>query len=132
MRKKLIALFSVFFLVFSFAFFQPQTLNAGQDALGLNYVKDGQNGVALGDEDPRSMAAKIINIVLTLLSIIAVVIVLLGGFKWMTAAGNEEEVADAKKLLGAGVIGLVIILAAWGIASFALDELGTATGVDIQ
>jgi hypothetical protein len=132
MSKKIISLFSIFFLVFFFAFFQSQALNAGPDYLGLNYVKDGQNGVALGNEDPRSMAAKIINIVLTLLSIIAVVIVLLGGFKWMTAAGNEEKVSDAKKLLAAGVIGLVIILAAWGIANFALRELGEATGVGIQ
>ncbi len=132
MSKKIISFFSIFLLVFSFVFFQTHALNASPDVLGLNYVKDGQNGIALGNEDPRSMAVKVINVVLTLLSIIAVVIVLLGGFKWMTAAGNEEKVKDAKKLLSAGIIGLVIILAAWGIANFALREIGDATGVNLQ
>jgi hypothetical protein len=46
------------------------------------------------------------------LGVIAVILVLWGGFKWMTAAGNEDGITEAKKLMGAGVIGLVIILAA--------------------
>ena len=46
----------------------------------------------------------------------------------MTAAGNEEKVEEAKKLMGAGVIGLVIVLASWGIASFILNQLVNATG----
>ncbi|MFA7601214.1 MAG: hypothetical protein WCY43_03240, partial [Patescibacteria group bacterium] len=62
-----------------------------------------------------------------LLGIVAVVIVLLGGFKWMTAAGNEDKIGEAKKLLGAGVVGLVIILAAWGITTFVLNTLMDAT-----
>jgi hypothetical protein len=45
----------------------------------------------------------------------------------MTAGGNDEKVGEAKKLMGSGVIGLVIVLAAWGIASFILDQLVNAT-----
>jgi hypothetical protein len=128
MKKKLISLFVISLFVFPFLAFQPTVVSANNDPFGNDWVKGDKGNIVLGDEDPRTMAATVINLVLTLLSIIAVVIVLLGGFKWMTAAGNEEKVADAKKLLAAGVIGLVIILAAWGIASFALNELGNATG----
>jgi len=58
---------------------------------------------------------------------LAVVIILIGGFKWMTAGGNEEQVEEAKKILIAGIIGLVIILASWGIANFVLGSLLNAT-----
>jgi hypothetical protein len=125
MKKKLISLFVLSLFVLPFLTVQPVLAS---DPFGNNFVKNDNEGIVLGDDDPRTIAATVINVVLTLLSIIAVVIVLLGGFKWMTAAGNEEKVADAKKLLGAGVIGLAIILAAWGIASFALNKLGSATG----
>lgn len=77
----------------------------------------------LGSNDPREVAAGVINIILSFLGIIAVVIILLGGFKWMTAAGNEEKVEEAQKLIKAGIIGLIIILAAWGIASFVISSL---------
>ncbi len=53
----------------------------------------------------------------------AVVIVLVGGFKWMTAGGNEEKVGAAKKLLVGGLIGLVIVLLAWGISTWVLTTI---------
>ena len=80
----------------------------------------------LGVKDPRAIAADVINIILGFLGIIAVVIILLGGFKWMTAGGNEDKVGEAKKLIVAGIIGLVIILASFGIATFVLTQLGAA------
>lgn len=82
----------------------------------------------LGDTDPREVAAGVINAILGFLGIIAVVIILLGGFKWMTAGGNEDKVAEARKLIVAGVIGLIIILAAFAIARFVITNLMTATG----
>ncbi len=129
MKKKILSLFIVsLFLVPIFAFATTPDVNT---TFGLGFVQGGgpgsDNGINLGKKDPRTMVAQLINVILTLLGIVAVVIVLLGGFKWMTAGGNEEMVSEAKKLLGAGVIGLVIILAAWGIASFVLNELMKAT-----
>lgn len=131
MKKKILSLFIIsLFLVPAFAFAQSGSLDSN-NAFGLDFVQGGgpgsSDGINLGKKDPRTMAAQLINVILTLLGIVAVVIVLLGGFKWMTAAGNEDKVSEAKKLLGAGVIGLVIILAAWGIASFVLNELMKAT-----
>ena len=70
--------------------------------------------------DPREMAVNIVKFFMTFLGIIAVVIILLGGFKWMTAAGNEDKVAEAKKLLVAGIIGLAIIVSAYVIVNFVI------------
>ncbi len=84
--------------------------------------------IGLGSNDPRTIAANVIKVILGFLGIVAVIIILLGGFKWMTAAGNEDKVEEAKKLITAGIIGLVIILAAYGIATFVINSLMTATG----
>jgi hypothetical protein len=62
------------------------------------------------------------------LGIIAVILILYGGFKWMTAAGDEGNIDTAKKIIAAGVIGLVIILAAFGISQMVMSELYSATG----
>ncbi len=81
----------------------------------------------LGDADLVDTIAQIIRIALGFLGIIAVVIVLLGGFKWMTAGGNDDKVKDAKKLIFSGIIGLVIVLTAYAIASFVIDSILAAT-----
>jgi len=95
---------------------------------GVNQVDNGLNN-SLVKGDPRTIIARIINFALGFLGVIAVVIIIYGGFKWMTAAGNEDQVSEAKKLLGAGVIGLVIILAAWALATFIIAQIyGATTG----
>ena len=71
--------------------------------------------------------ARIINVFMGLLGIVAVVIILYGGFLWMTAAGNEDRVEKAKKLIVAGIIGLAIILSAYAIARFVVNSLVSAT-----
>lgn len=86
------------------------------------------NEIGLGDtRDPRLIAASVIRVLLGFLGIIAVVIILFGGFKWMTAGGNDEKVGEARKLMTQGIVGLIIILAAWGIASFVVDAIFEAT-----
>lgn len=84
---------------------------------------------ALGtaNKDPREIAGSVISVLMGFLGIVAVVIILMGGFKWMTAAGSEDKIEEAKKLLAAGIIGLVIILSAWGLATFVLTQILGAT-----
>ncbi len=72
--------------------------------------------------------ANIINILLGFLGVIAIVLILIGGFKWMTSQGNEEKIGEAKKLLGAGVVGMVIIFVAYALAFFIVNQLATSTG----
>ncbi len=93
--------------------------------VGTNEVT---NAIQLGATDPRKIVARIINVAMMFLGIIAVGIIIFAGFKWMSSQGNEEQIESAKKILKAGVIGLVIILASWGIAAFILNRLINATG----
>lgn len=77
----------------------------------------------LGSADLPTTIASIIRTIMGFLGIIAVVIILFGGFKWMTAGGSEDKVKEAKKLIIQGVIGLVIVISAFAIASFVITRL---------
>ncbi len=97
--------------------------------LGLSYAAD----TGLASRDVRSTIASIIRAAMGLLGIVAVVIILIGGFTWMTAGGNEEKVGEAKKWIFSGVIGLAIILSAYALASFVINQLVNATtGTNLQ
>ncbi|MFH1111779.1 MAG: TrbC/VirB2 family protein, partial [Patescibacteria group bacterium] len=94
-------------------------------ALAQGGLEEFSGNSNLGNTDLIPAVANIINILLGFLGVIAIVIIIIAGFKWMTAAGNEEQISSAKKMLGAGIIGLVIILAAFAIASFVMSNLTT-------
>lgn len=98
------------------------TLTAN-DLLSSNFA----DATGLGQGDLNDTIGAIIRAALGFLGVIAVVIILFGGFKWMTAGGNEERVGEAKKLIIAGIIGLAIILSAYAIASFVIGQLINAT-----
>lgn len=105
------------------------TSSATYDPITANELLDSNFGAAtgLGQGDLNDTIGALIRAALGFLGVIAVVIVLFGGFKWMTAGGNEEKVGEAKKLIIAGIIGLAIILSAYAIASFVIKQLVTAT-----
>lgn len=82
----------------------------------------------LSGQDIRITIANIIRTAMGLLGIIAVLIILYGGFKYMISQGDDTKVGDAKKIIIAGIIGLIIIISAYAVASFVVSNLVTATG----
>jgi hypothetical protein len=129
--KRIVSLTMVLTIAISaFAFTAQLALaQANLDPFG-GFKNNIESDLNLGNRDPREIAGSVINVIMGFLGIIAVVIILLGGFKWMTAGGDESKIEEAKKLMTAGVIGLVIILAAWGVTTFVMRALLNATGAD--
>ncbi len=81
----------------------------------------------LGTADLEATVINIVQWALGFLGLVAVIMILLGGFQWMTAGGNEEKVASAKKIISAAVIGLIIVLLAWAIVIFVVSQTTTVT-----
>lgn len=77
--------------------------------------------------DIRVSILKIVNMVLGFLGIIFLVLTILAGFNYMTAAGNEEKVKKAIKQISQAVIGLIIILSSWGISLLIMRMVVGAT-----
>ena len=126
--KKAVVLAMALFVLTPVMAFSLPALADDLNPWGSDELKDNvQTTTGLGERDPRDIAASVIRVILGFLGIVAVIIILLGGFKWMTAGGNEDKVGEAKKLITAGIIGLVIIIAAFAIATFVLNSLISAT-----
>ncbi len=75
---------------------------------------------------PGQIVNNIINILFGLLGIVAVVLIMYGGFLWLTAAGEEDKAQQGTKLIFQAFIGLAIILAAYMLAYFILAQLTAA------
>lgn len=91
---------------------------------GMNVL---EQPLGLPATDIRVIIANIIKAALGLLGIVLVVMTIYAGFLWMTAAGNETQVGEAKKMLINLAIGLAIILSAYSIVSFVMNKLLEAT-----
>ncbi|NLZ74311.1 hypothetical protein GX917_00135 [Candidatus Falkowbacteria bacterium] len=127
MNKKNIKKYIFGFCLIACLFFTKFAL--AQADFGMGEVDSGLDGV-LVSTDPRAIAGRIINILLGLLGIIAVLLIIYAGFKWLMSGGDEEKITGAKKILKNATIGLVIILSSWAIAIFILNKLGGATSGD--
>lgn len=84
---------------------------------------DVQPGVPGGFSDLNNTIRTIFRFVILLASIVFVILFLIGGVQYLTAAGNDEQTGKAKKLLVDAIIGLVIVLAAWAIGNFIIGKL---------
>ena len=78
------------------------------------------------DEVP-GMFVLIINIVLGFLTLIAVTLIIVSGFLYMLSGGDTEKITKAKKLLYGTIIGLFIVMMAWGITLYVINQLNVVT-----
>ena len=81
----------------------------------------------LGTADLEQTVISIVQWALGLLALVAVVIIIWGGFTWITAGGNEEKIEKAKKLITAAVVGLIVVLLAWAIVIFVVGVTTNTT-----
>ncbi len=91
----------------------PAVLNNGLGQIGNTAYNEPNR-----PKDIRTIAANFVNIFLGLLGTIFIVLMIAAGFMWMTAAGNSEKIEKAIKLMAAGAIGLLIVLASFAISLY--------------
>lgn len=120
MKKSLIIILNIF-IISSFLV----CVNVDQ-VLGYDFEDDSgliDTGYEAGYEEtitnePMSLPERIgqiINAVLVFLGVIFLILMIYGGYIWMTARGNEQEVEKAKNIIKNALIGLVVVLAAYAI-----------------
>ncbi len=69
------------------------------------------------------IAGYIINIILGFVGVIFLILVIAGGYLWMTAGGNEDKVTKGKNLLIQSIIALIIVLSAFLLTNFVVIRL---------
>lgn len=72
------------------------------------------------DKDKTAVPAIItlIQVVLTLMGLVAVAVIIYGGFTYMTSLGDASKVQRAKNAILYGIVGMVVALLAFTIVHF--------------
>jgi len=65
--------------------------------------------------DPIIIVRGIIRFILLLAFVIAFIMLLIGGIRWIMAGGDEKSVEKARNTITAALIGLVVILVAYAL-----------------
>jgi len=104
----------------------PRNLQGATDFLNttggqIGYKTDGGAGAY------QVILGQIINVFLSLLGIFFLILIIIGGYQWMMAGGNEETITKAKKRITNATIGLAVVLLAYAISYFIMYLLAQET-----
>ncbi|MBU1348625.1 pilin [Patescibacteria group bacterium] len=95
------------------------TLQKGLTNAAPDDLKTGETNLPL-------LIGNLIGGLMSLIGAILFVYLLYGGFRWMTAGGDEKKVKEATDVIKNAIIGLLIIVLAYAIATFVITEVGKA------
>ena len=118
------------FLFSTFLVLSPKTTKAMD--YGLDNTAKVGFGVSSANElnaDIPSAIGTFVGALLSFIGVLFFILMVYGGFLWMTAQGNEEQIGKAKNLIISAVIGIIIVMSAYAITAFVG---GTLTGSDTQ
>ncbi|MEA3248933.1 MAG: hypothetical protein U9Q03_01075 [Patescibacteria group bacterium] len=81
----------------------------------------GVSGLAELETDLPTIIGHLIRALLGFVGVILMILIIYAGFLWMTAAGNEERVGKAKKIIIGAIAGTIIVIGAYAITTFVVD-----------
>lgn len=128
----------IFGLIFVISLMMVVTLPAGvsaqsassSSAMTSNHLLDmlttvGESGGYNTDSSVSTpvIIGTVVRLFLNFLGIIFIILMILAGYSWMTAGGNEEKVKKAVNTIKQALIGLIVAISAWTLWNFVLEKL---------
>jgi len=89
-------------------------------------AQPGRVDPATGTYDVPAILNNIINWVLGFAAAVAVIFLIIGGLRYITAGGNEDSIAAAKSTIMHAVLGLLVIVGSYVIVNFVIGPLKNA------
>lgn len=104
--------------------FVPAPVHA-LDPLGTPCAANAANSIckARNNDSIMKILKNVINILLTVVGIIAVIMIIVGGIKYTTSAGDSSGITSARNTILYAVVGLVVAIMAFAIVNFVLGKL---------
>jgi cytochrome bd-type quinol oxidase subunit 2 len=94
------------------------TAGSGDTGCGSNGANDGQSAIT-------SIGQKVIDAFSVLVGVVSVVMIIYGGFRYITSGGDSGKVGNAKNTLIYAIIGLVIVALAQVLVHYVIQEAST-------
>ena len=123
--KNVVKLIIAFVLTFTLSM-------AGLSSVSAMSLREGAEA-ARCDECPRDLFGntgvfkQVTNTILYIVGIIAVIMLIIGGIKYVISGGDSKKVTDAKNTVLYAIIGLVIAFLAFAIVNFVISALPSST-----
>lgn len=89
-------------------------------AAGDNICKDQKDQKLFG---PNSIWTRIINTIIFLIGSVAVIMIIIGGLRYVLSGGDSSAVNGAKNTILYAVVGLVITVMSYAIVNFVLSRI---------
>lgn len=83
----------------------------------------------VGSDRINTIVKTIVNIFSAIVGIVSVIMIIFGGFKYITSGGDSGNVSAAKNTIIYAVIGLVVVALAQFIVQFVLNKVSSPGGV---
>lgn len=94
-----------------------------QDACSLENASGVVGGCESGGATLDTVLTNLVNVALTVIGIVAVVVIVMGGQRYITSGGDPAKAKAAKDMIMYAVIGLVVAVLAWAIVGFVARSL---------
>jgi hypothetical protein len=96
------------------------------DAAGAGDQNSCFNTDTSGTDSLKTIATKIINVFSVIVGIVAVVMIIYGGFRYITSGGDSGRVGNAKNTLIYAIVGLIIVALSQFLVHFVLTTTSTS------
>ena len=80
------------------------------------------------DQGVEGIVNRIINVLLSVAGVIAVLMLIIGGIRYVISGGDSNAVQGAKKTIMYAIVGLVVIFLSFAAVNFVIGELGGSSG----
>ena len=71
----------------------------------------------------------VINVLLGLIGVVAVIMLIIGGFRYVLSQGDEKATKGAKDTILFAIIGIVVAILAFAIVNFVIGAIGGSSSV---
>lgn len=88
-----------------------------------NSVNNLAGNANAGSTNLTAFIGTIINLMLGVVGVAAVIMLIIGGFRYVFSQGNEKAVSGAKDTILYAIIGIVVAILAFAIVNFVLNGL---------
>lgn len=128
MFKNYLSYRKLFFLIILFLFLINPLILYAQNPSYLDRLEGvGEQAYDQTPGDPRAVIMSIVTILLGFLGVVFIILIISGGYQWLTSGGNEEKIKHARDRIIHAIIGLIIIILSYAIAFFVTDQLENIT-----
>ena len=99
------------------------TVSAASCGTAKNCVEQGLSatGADTGNSDLASVLSTITNVLMFLVGAVSVIMLIIGGFRYVVSQGDQSQVTSAKNTILYAVIGLVVAIMGYTVISFVIS-----------